>query len=83
MAKAIVKTVSPNANATPRNPIPVLGNAAARTAAPQPPNTNQKVPKNSADNFFAMAYDCIPASVTEAQKSELIRNISATFPVLQ
>jgi hypothetical protein len=29
-----------------------LGKAAASTALPQPPNTSQKVPKNSAKNFF-------------------------------
>jgi hypothetical protein len=31
--------------------MPTPGNAAARTALPQPPNVNQNVPKNSADHF--------------------------------
>src|ERR1043166_7323529 len=52
MAKAIVSTVNPKAKATPTKPIPRLGNAAARTALPHPPNTNQKVPKNSAKQRF-------------------------------
>src|SRR4029077_11263881 len=47
-----VSTVRPNASATPRNPIPSDvpsdGNFAANTALPQPPNTNQNVPMNSA-----------------------------------
>ena len=34
MAKAMVMTVRPKARATPRNPIPRPGNAAARTALP-------------------------------------------------
>ena len=41
----MVSTVSPKANATPRNPIPRDGKPAARTAAPQPPKVSQKVPK--------------------------------------
>lgn len=48
IASAMVGTVSPNANATPANPMPELGNAAARTALPQPPKTSQKVPRHSA-----------------------------------
>src|ERR1700733_9343458 len=44
----MVSTVKPNANATPRKPIPNAGNAAASTALPQPPKVSQKVPKNSA-----------------------------------
>src|SRR5664279_2914717 len=47
-AYAIVSTVRPNASATPANPIPRFGNAAASTALPQPPITSQNVPKNSA-----------------------------------
>lgn len=47
-----VRTVKPNANDTPANAIPKLGIPAAKTALPQPPNTSQKVPKNSANNFF-------------------------------
>src|SRR5215467_4781580 len=48
MAKAMVKTVSPNAKATPIKPMPTAGNAPANTAAPHPPKTSQNVPKNSA-----------------------------------
>jgi hypothetical protein len=48
MVKAMVSKVSPNAKATPAKPIPRFGNAAAKTALPQPPNTSQNVPKNSA-----------------------------------
>jgi hypothetical protein len=48
IAKAIVNTVNPKASATPANPMPSPGKAAASTALPHPPNTNQKVPKNSA-----------------------------------
>src|SRR5579863_7457645 len=48
----MVSTVRPKAKATPRNPIPRFGNAASSTAAPHPPNTNQKVPKNSAAARF-------------------------------
>src|SRR5262245_48654450 len=44
----MVSTVKPKASATPCNPIPTLGNAADRTALPQPPKTSQKVPMNSA-----------------------------------
>src|SRR5215469_1695603 len=55
MAKAMVSKVSPKAKATPRKPIPrcpapgsPAGNEAANSALPQPPKTNQNVPKNSA-----------------------------------
>src|ERR1700733_8842038 len=48
IANAMVITVKPNASATPTKPIPRPGNAAASTALPQPPKTNQNVPKNSA-----------------------------------
>jgi hypothetical protein len=47
-AYAVVRTDSPKAKDTPKNPIPRLGNAAASTAAPQPPKVSQNVPKNSA-----------------------------------
>src|SRR5579883_1037036 len=50
----MVKTVKPKANATPTNPIPRLGKAAARTALPQPPSTSQSVPMNSAASFCGM-----------------------------
>ncbi len=52
IANAIVSTVKPNASATPANPIPRPGKAAASTAAPQPPNTSQNVPMNSAKDLF-------------------------------
>jgi len=52
MAKAMVSTVRPKARATPTKPMPRLGNAAAKTALPQPPKTSQKVPKNSAAARF-------------------------------
>src|SRR5258708_10883127 len=48
IAKAMVSTVRPKARATPEYPMPTLGTPAAITAAPHPPNTSQKVPKNSA-----------------------------------
>jgi hypothetical protein len=47
-AYAIVSTLSPNARATPAKPMPRPGNAAASTALPQPPSTNQNVPHSSA-----------------------------------
>src|SRR6185295_6380952 len=52
IAKAIVSTVRPNASDTPARPMPTSGKAAARTALPQPPSTNQNVPMNSAASFF-------------------------------
>jgi hypothetical protein len=36
---------------TPTKPIPKSGIPAAKIALPHPPNTNQKVPKNSAKFF--------------------------------
>ena len=51
-AKAIVSNDKPKAKETPTNPIPKSGYPAAKMALPQPPNTSQKVPKNSANNFF-------------------------------
>src|SRR5215472_544029 len=48
IAKAIVRTDRPKAKATPSKPMPTCGKAAAKTALPQPPNTSQKVPRNSA-----------------------------------
>src|SRR5579875_2960618 len=44
----MVSSVRPNAKATPRNPIPSSGKAAEIKAAPHPPKTSQKVPRNSA-----------------------------------
>src|SRR6202020_2188055 len=52
MPKAMVTPVRPNANETPSKPIPTWGKAAARTALPPPPSTNQKVPINSAASFL-------------------------------
>jgi hypothetical protein len=54
IAYAIVNTVRPKANETPSNPMPTSGNAAAITALPQPPSTNQKVPINSAAYLFIL-----------------------------
>src|ERR1700691_5759969 len=54
MAYAMATIVTPKARATPRRPIPTCGNAAARTALPQPPRTSQKVPMNSAASFRVM-----------------------------
>src|SRR5579871_7010153 len=48
----MVNTVNPNAKATPTKPTPKLGNAAAKTAVPHPPNTSQNVPMNSAVALF-------------------------------
>jgi hypothetical protein len=48
IAYGMVRTVRPKASDTPCNPMPTFGNVAARTALPQPPSTNQKVPRNSA-----------------------------------
>src|SRR5262249_53128814 len=64
MANAIVNTVRPKANATPSNPMPTLGNAAASTALPHPPRTSQNVPKNSAPSFLPSD---MYASFTEVQ----------------
>src|SRR5689334_1815581 len=36
------------------NPMPSSGKPAASTALPQPPNTSQNVPRNSANNFLDM-----------------------------
>src|SRR5580765_7986674 len=47
-AYAMVRTVKPKARETPWRPMPTLGKAAAKTALPHPPNTNHKVPINSA-----------------------------------
>jgi len=55
-AKAMVKTVNPKANDTPSRPMPTSGKVAAWTALPQPPNTSQNVPMNSAPNFFVMEF---------------------------
>src|SRR5665213_74985 len=56
----MVNTVRPNANATPRKPMPKPGKPAARTAAPQPPKVSQNVPKNSATMRRDMSLSMIP-----------------------
>src|SRR4051794_40479939 len=58
----MVSTVKPNANATPRKPIPRPGKPAASTAAPQPPSTSQNVPKNSATTRLeiSLSIDVLP-----------------------
>src|ERR1700729_3475029 len=60
MAKAMVRTVRPNPSDTPTKPMPRAGNAAARTAAPQPPSTSHAVPMNSAASLRVMAFPPIP-----------------------
>src|SRR5579872_6091562 len=62
MAKAMTNTVRPNARATPTNPMPNAGNAAASTAAPQPPSTSQAVPMNSATSLRIIARSPLLAS---------------------
>src|SRR4029077_1376823 len=57
IANAMVKTVRPNARATPAKPIPRPGKAAASTALPQPPKTSQEVPMNSANALFQSGID--------------------------
>src|SRR5688572_13325361 len=47
-AYAPLTTVRPNASDTPSSPMPTSGKAAASTALPQPPRTNQNVPSASA-----------------------------------
>src|SRR4051812_34680337 len=59
-AYAPVSTVKPNASETPTKPMPRFGNAAARTALPQPPRTSHNVPMNSADNLFVKGIRRIP-----------------------
>src|SRR4051794_9350982 len=61
MAYAMVSTVSPKANATPRKPMPVLGNVALSTAAPHPPKTSQAVPRSSAASRRVRARDIRPS----------------------
>src|SRR5881394_3988939 len=68
MAYAIVSTVKPNANDTPSRPIPTLGKEAASTALPQPPNTSQNVPIDSATMGLASITVIPPAS--ESRKEQ-------------
>src|SRR5215471_7480089 len=56
----MVSTVRPNANATPRKPMPSAGKPAASTAAPQPPKVSQNVPKNSAAARLVISIDFLP-----------------------
>jgi hypothetical protein len=65
MAYAIVRTVRPKAKETPAKPIPSSGNAAANTALPHPPNTNQNVPTNSAVRRWVMLIVHLLESGTE------------------
>src|SRR5690242_8886899 len=70
-----VRTVRPNAKATPRNPMPSetpsdVANLAAKTALPQPPRTNQKVPMNSAVNRCSMVGGVIAQSRTSMHGDE-------------
>jgi len=51
-AAAVVVYYSDDAVSYNRNEEPTSGKAAARSALPQPPNTSQKVPINSAKYFF-------------------------------
>src|SRR5690606_41588689 len=76
MAKAMVSTVRPNASETPSNPIPTSGNAAARTALPQPPRTNQNVPINSATKRFANGIGGSPC-----ERKPLLKRFSPTSPL--
>jgi hypothetical protein len=71
MAYAMVTTVSPNASATPSNPIPTPGNAADSTALPQPPSTNQNVPMNSASSRFGNGINgmFVPSSLRDGCSS--------------
>src|SRR5437016_5954940 len=57
----MVSTVRPKASETPTRPMPISGNFAASTALPQPPNTSQKVPMNSAPSFFDSGMTSSPA----------------------
>src|SRR5271154_4315222 len=67
----MVSTVSPKAKATPTKPMPSCGNAAARTALPHPPNTSQKVPRNSAVSFLVI--DPFPFNSAQPRSGEFHR----------
>jgi hypothetical protein len=71
----MVSKVSPNAKATPANPIPRFGNAAAKTALPQPPNTSQNVPKNSAKPRLLRVIEG-PSNLVPAQQISVPRGAS-------
>src|ERR1039457_661644 len=79
IANAIVRTVRPNARATPRYPIPTFGMPAARTALPQPPKTSQKVPMNSAMALFAKG---IAVSFSAAGIGSTDRRLGTILPTL-
>src|SRR4051812_32386748 len=69
----MVSTVNPKAKATPMKPMPRAGKAAASTALPQPPNTSQKVPMNSANDRLIRDV-CIP-NLSDFQHENLsVRN---------
>src|SRR5580765_3885405 len=78
---AMVSTVRPKANATPRNPIPRLGKAAASTALPQPPRTNQKVPMNSARARFAIGMCASSGEVCSGPADRAVDRIDQRFLV--
>src|SRR5581483_10101199 len=65
IAYAIVRSESPNAKETPKNPMPTWGNAAASTALPQPANTSQNVPIISAKNLFPKFIQILPGLAGE------------------
>src|SRR5687768_13154947 len=58
----MVTTVRPNASETPTRPMPTSGNFAASTALPQPPNTSQNVPNNSATERLRMGMRLSPCN---------------------
>src|SRR6478735_6021032 len=76
----MVTTVSPNARATPANPIPspVLGprTLAARTALPVPPKTRTNVPMNSAPILDESFIDDLPERTLGERSSHLRRPIA-------
>src|SRR5271167_2739840 len=70
----MVSTVNPKAKATPAKPIPRPGKAAASTAAPQPPNVNQNVPRNSAAACCVVTVITTPPSLNEGNPSVTEQN---------
>ncbi|CUX32870.1 hypothetical protein AGR7C_Cc260218 [Agrobacterium deltaense Zutra 3/1] len=77
----MVRTVRPKAKATPRKPMPSSGKPAAKTALPHPPNTSQKVPRNSERSLrlitLPLCYDCINYYV-QFNRSQAKLHIRAT-----
>src|SRR6185437_16951830 len=64
----MVRTVSPKARATPRNPIPTSGNFAAITALPQPAKVSQNVPIASAKYLWILSLFIGSSSQTALQR---------------